>query len=188
MRRADERRARKYWQRPSSTRADKRASSEHDHHAQNNRTASRTRAHEQRIPDHIVSLRRTAPLARPSFATTCRRQPAAISRNRDAKRPHHLLPAKHRRGRRGAGGSLGLGALQRPSRRDPAPLAGPHTPLRAAPEGDQHTVRPPASGGKHGAWWIGDYQGIAATGSTFHLVWNDTRTGKLDLYAAGVPV
>ena len=80
MRRADKRRTRKYWQRPSSTRADKRASPEHDHHAQNNRTASRTRVHEQRIPDHIVSLRRTAPLARPSFATTCRRQPTAISR------------------------------------------------------------------------------------------------------------
>src|ERR1019366_5354759 len=80
MRRADKRRTRKYWQRPSSTRADKRASPEHDHHAQNNRTASRTRVHEQRIPDHIVSLRRTAPLVRPSFATTCRRQPTAISR------------------------------------------------------------------------------------------------------------
>src|ERR1019366_1183743 len=80
MRRADKRRTRKYWQRPSRTRADQRASPEHDHHAQNNRTASRTRVHEQRIPDHIVSLRRTAPLVRPSFATTCRRQPTAISR------------------------------------------------------------------------------------------------------------
>jgi hypothetical protein len=30
---------------------------------------------------------------------------------------------------------------------------------------------------KHGAWWIGDYQGITASAGAFHLVWNDTRTG-----------
>jgi hypothetical protein len=41
-------------------------------------------------------------------------------------------------------------------------------------------------GRKHGAWWIGDYQGIAAGAGAFHLVWNDTRTGKLDLFAATV--
>jgi hypothetical protein len=39
---------------------------------------------------------------------------------------------------------------------------------------------------KEGAWWIGDYQGITASAGAFHLVWNDTRTGKLDLYAATV--
>jgi hypothetical protein len=44
----------------------------------------------------------------------------------------------------------------------------------------------PTTGGKHGAWWIGDYQGIAASAGAFHLVWNDTRTGKLDLFAATV--
>jgi hypothetical protein len=43
-----------------------------------------------------------------------------------------------------------------------------------------------ASGGKYGAWWIGDWQGIASGAGFFHLVWNDTRTGKLDLYAATV--
>lgn len=42
------------------------------------------------------------------------------------------------------------------------------------------------SGGKHGAWYIGDYQGITATSEGFQLVWNDTRTGKLELYAATV--
>lgn len=42
------------------------------------------------------------------------------------------------------------------------------------------------SGGKHGAWWIGDYQGITATAEAIQLVWNDTRAGKLDLYAATV--
>jgi hypothetical protein len=45
---------------------------------------------------------------------------------------------------------------------------------------------PTASGGKHGDWWIGDYQGITAAGTSFHLVWNDTRSGRLDLYAASV--
>ena len=42
------------------------------------------------------------------------------------------------------------------------------------------------TGGKHGAWWVGDYQGIAAGAGAFHLVWNDGRNGKLDLYAATV--
>jgi hypothetical protein len=42
----------------------------------------------------------------------------------------------------------------------------------------------PTTAGKHGAWWIGDYQGIASSGGSVHLVWNDTRTGKLELYAA----
>jgi hypothetical protein len=48
---------------------------------------------------------------------------------------------------------------------------------------DPHT---PTTGGKHGAWWIGDYQGITASAGAFHLVWNDARTGKLDLYTATV--
>jgi hypothetical protein len=39
---------------------------------------------------------------------------------------------------------------------------------------------------KNGAWWIGDYQGITASAGAFHLMWNDTRTGKLDLFAATV--
>jgi hypothetical protein len=43
-----------------------------------------------------------------------------------------------------------------------------------------------ASRGKYGAWWIGDWQGITVGAGGFHLVWNDTRTGKLDLYAAAV--
>jgi hypothetical protein len=44
----------------------------------------------------------------------------------------------------------------------------------------------PTEGGKHGAWWIGDYQGITASARAFHLIWNDTRTGNLDLFAATV--
>jgi hypothetical protein len=45
-------------------------------------------------------------------------------------------------------------------------------------------TRSPTSPGKHGAWWIGDYQGITSGGGLFHLVWNDTRAGKLELFAA----
>jgi len=43
-----------------------------------------------------------------------------------------------------------------------------------------------ASQGKYGAWWIGDWQGLTSTRGAFSLVWNDTRTGKLDLFAATV--
>lgn len=43
-----------------------------------------------------------------------------------------------------------------------------------------------ASRGKYGIWWLGDWQGIASSGGTFHLMWNDTRTGQLDLFAATV--
>jgi hypothetical protein len=43
-----------------------------------------------------------------------------------------------------------------------------------------------ASRGKYGTWWLGDWQGLASGAGAFHLVWNDTRTGKLDLFAAAV--
>jgi hypothetical protein len=40
--------------------------------------------------------------------------------------------------------------------------------------------------GKYGIWWLGDWQGLTVGAGAFHLVWNDTRTGKLDLYTAAV--
>jgi hypothetical protein len=43
-----------------------------------------------------------------------------------------------------------------------------------------------SGGGKHGAWWIGDYQGLVATRGRAHPFWNDTRTGRLDLFTATV--
>jgi hypothetical protein len=46
--------------------------------------------------------------------------------------------------------------------------------------------RTTATRGKYGTWWLGDWQGLASGPGTFHLVWNDTRTGTLDLYAATV--
>jgi hypothetical protein len=43
-------------------------------------------------------------------------------------------------------------------------------------------------GGTHGAWWVGDYQGLAASISgTTHALWNDTRTGALELFTAAIP-
>jgi hypothetical protein len=41
---------------------------------------------------------------------------------------------------------------------------------------------------KHGLWWIGDYQGLAAGGGSIHPVWNDTRTGHLEIFTASLPV
>jgi hypothetical protein len=34
--------------------------------------------------------------------------------------------------------------------------------------------------------WIGSYQGLAATSAAFHPVWNDTSTGRLELFSATV--
>jgi hypothetical protein len=41
--------------------------------------------------------------------------------------------------------------------------------------------------GKSGPF-IGDYQALAATASTVYPLWNDTRTGRLELFTARVPV
>lgn len=40
------------------------------------------------------------------------------------------------------------------------------------------------NGGKHGTWWIGDYQGLAIADGRAHPFWNDTRTGRLELFTA----
>jgi TAT (twin-arginine translocation) pathway signal sequence len=59
-------------------------------------------------------------------------------------------------------------------------------PLRATTAPFDPLDATTASRGKYGAWWIGDWQGIAGSAGAFHLVWSDTRTGKLDLFAATV--
>jgi hypothetical protein len=53
------------------------------------------------------------------------------------------------------------------------------------------TSRPfdPARGtlsGKHGAWWIGDYQGLASAAGRIHPFWNDPRTGRLELFTTSL--
>jgi hypothetical protein len=42
--------------------------------------------------------------------------------------------------------------------------------------------------GKHGAWWIGDYQGLVSAGGTAHPFWNDPRTGRLEIFTASLRV
>ncbi len=37
-----------------------------------------------------------------------------------------------------------------------------------------------------GQFWVGDYQGLTAGPHMFDLVWTDTRTGRLELFAAAV--
>jgi hypothetical protein len=46
----------------------------------------------------------------------------------------------------------------------------------------------PAKSGFGSSWWIGDYQALATTPGAFHPLWNDTRTGQLQLYTAAVHV
>jgi hypothetical protein len=59
-------------------------------------------------------------------------------------------------------------------------------PLRVTSAPFEPLDQTTASRGKYGIWWLGDWQGIASGTGGFHLVWNDTRTGKLDLFAATV--
>jgi hypothetical protein len=40
--------------------------------------------------------------------------------------------------------------------------------------------------GKHGAWWIGDYQGLASAAGRIHPFWNDPRTGRLELFTTSL--
>lgn len=42
------------------------------------------------------------------------------------------------------------------------------------------------SSGKHGVWWIGDYQGLAVSPAAVHPFWNDTRTGQLEIFTARI--
>jgi hypothetical protein len=42
--------------------------------------------------------------------------------------------------------------------------------------------------GALGLWWIGDYQGLATGGGLIHPFWNDTRTGRLEIFTAAIAV
>ena len=53
------------------------------------------------------------------------------------------------------------------------------------------TSRPfdPAQGtlsGKHGAWWIGDYQGLVSAADRIHPFWNDPRSERLEIFTASL--
>jgi hypothetical protein len=41
---------------------------------------------------------------------------------------------------------------------------------------------------RRGSWWIGDYQGLAVDGPFLRPFWNDTRTGRLEIFTAAVPL
>lgn len=36
------------------------------------------------------------------------------------------------------------------------------------------------------AYWLGNYQGLAATPRTIHPIWNDTRTGSTQIFTASI--
>ena len=59
-------------------------------------------------------------------------------------------------------------------------------PLRVTTASFNPLNQTTATQGKYGAWWLGDWQGIAGGTGAFHLLWNDTRAGKLELFAATV--
>lgn len=46
----------------------------------------------------------------------------------------------------------------------------------------------PARSGFGSRWFLGDYQALATTPGAFHPLWNDTRTGQLQLFTATVRV
>jgi hypothetical protein len=51
------------------------------------------------------------------------------------------------------------------------------------------TTKPfsPTIPGANERFWIGDYQGIAAIPDAFYPFWNDTRTGRMEIFTAAVP-
>ncbi len=68
-------------------------------------------------------------------------------------------------------------------------VSSPRGPFRfSAPRRVSTSPFDPAQGSldggtKHGAWWIGDHQGLVSSApGTFHPMWNDTRTGRLELF------
>jgi hypothetical protein len=57
-------------------------------------------------------------------------------------------------------------------------------PLQVTGQGFGPAYGPSNSAGEH---WIGGCQGLAATPSRFHPFWNDTRTGRMEIFTATVP-
>jgi hypothetical protein len=35
-------------------------------------------------------------------------------------------------------------------------------------------------------WWLGDWQGLSRAGTTLHAIWDDTRTGSLQLFTTSI--
>ena len=88
----------------------------------------------------------------------------------------------------GPGGRIALSAFALPVRTGQVSvelfISQPHSTRFGPPV--TVTTRPfnPHAGTQQG--WIGDYQGLTATPSAFHPLWNDTRTGRLQLFTAAI--
>jgi hypothetical protein len=114
---------------------------------------------------------------------------ASLDRRRSPARPGAVFPASSCGGRRG-GVDVSFFALSNAavnvelarSANHAADFASPTT-VTDSPFAPSLGVR----GTKSGAWWIGDYQGLAAGNGVIYPVWNDTRTGRLEILAASVP-
>jgi hypothetical protein len=88
----------------------------------------------------------------------------------------------------GAGGRIALSAFALPIQTGQASvllfISQPHSTRFGPPV--HVTTRPfnPLTGTQQG--WIGDYQALTATPSAFHPLWNDTRTGRMQIFTATV--
>ena len=88
----------------------------------------------------------------------------------------------------GPGGRIGLSAFALPVATGQVSvvlfISPPHSTRLGPPL--TVTTRPfnPHTGTQQG--WIGDCQGLTATPSAFHPLWNDTRTGRLQLFTAAI--
>ena len=88
----------------------------------------------------------------------------------------------------GPGGRIGLSAFALPVATGQVSVVLFISPPHSTSLGPPLTVttRPfnPHTGTQQG--WIGDCQGLTATPSAFHPLWNDTRTGRLQLFTAAI--
>jgi len=88
----------------------------------------------------------------------------------------------------GPGGRIALSAFALPVRTGQVSvelfISQPHSARFGPPV--TVTTRPfnPHAGTQQG--WIGDYQGLTATPRAFHPLWNDTRTGRLQIFTATI--
>jgi hypothetical protein len=63
---------------------------------------------------------------------------------------------------------------------------GPPRPVTPSP-GFDPALGLSVGSGPSALHWLGDYQGLAAAASAFHPLWNDTRTGQMQLFTATMP-
>jgi hypothetical protein len=67
-------------------------------------------------------------------------------------------------------------------------LSEPHSPRFGAPITIADHPFDPTKSEFGRRWYIGDYQALATTPGAFHPLWTDTRTGRMQLFTAAVPI